>query len=66
MTTTVKKTVKLVIGIFLVIFGIIALVLPLVPFAWVAFIGLELLGVRALFWNKVRSWKNKYGQNKPE
>lgn len=64
MTASVKIIIKRAVGIFLVIFGIIALILPLVPFAWVAFIGLELLGVRVLFWNKVRSWKNKYGKNK--
>ncbi len=47
---------KLILGVFLVIFGVVAFVIPLFPFAWVAFIGLELLGIRLAFWGKIKSW----------
>ncbi|RJQ35940.1 DedA family protein [Candidatus Parcubacteria bacterium] len=36
------------IGIFLVVFGLVALILPLVPFSWVMFIGFQLMGVHIL------------------
>lgn len=53
------KILKLSLGVTLIIFGFIALLIPFFPFAWVAFIGLELLGVRAAFWDKIKSWLQK-------
>lgn len=47
------------IGIGLVVFGLIALVIPFFPFAWVGFLGLELLGLRVLLQEKVRSWRRR-------
>ncbi len=43
-------------GIALIIFGFIALLIPFFPFAWVAFIGFELLGLGALLRGKIKAW----------
>ena len=43
-----------VLGVFLVLVGFIALVTPLTPGAWLGIIGLELLGVRLLFIERVK------------
>ena len=60
MITGATRMLKRVVGIILVIFGIIALLIPLFPFAWVALVGLELLGIRALLWDKMRGlWKGR-------
>lgn len=44
------------IGITLVVFGLVALALPLVPFAWVGLVGLKLLGVPLPFERRIREW----------
>ncbi len=51
----VKKT----IGILLVIIGLLALVTPFTPGSWLIFIGLEFIGIRILFWDKIKSWFQK-------
>ena len=48
----VKKTS----GIILVIIGLLALITPFTPGSWLIFIGLELLGFRILFWDKIKKW----------
>ena len=51
----VRKT----IGVLLIVIGLTALVTPLTPGSWLAVIGLELLGVRILFFEKlINFWKN--------
>ena len=50
------QLIRKVIGVALVIFGLIALVVPFFPFAWVAFIGLQFLGLRFMFFKRVRRW----------
>lgn len=63
MITGSIRILKRIVGVILVIFGIIALLIPFFPFAWVAFVGLEFLGIRTLFWDKIRArWK---GVSKP-
>lgn len=52
MKTIVKSIIKKVIGVILIIYGIFALVTPLTPGSWLALIGLELIGVRMLFFRK--------------
>lgn len=44
----VKKT----IGVILILIGLAALITPLTPGSWLAIIGLELLGIRILFFDK--------------
>ena len=51
-----------VVGALLVLVGIILHLIPLFPAGWIIVLGLELLGVRLLFWNKIKAWskiKNK-------
>ena len=47
---------KKVVGVLLILIGIAALVTPLTPGAWLAFVGLEFLGVRLLAWDRVKAW----------
>ncbi len=48
------RVLRIALGIFLVIFGLAALVTPLTPGAWLGLIGLELLGFGFLIPQKVR------------
>ncbi|MGD0551866.1 MAG: hypothetical protein ABSB25_04360 [Sedimentisphaerales bacterium] len=52
-----KTIIKKVIGVILIIVGVFALLTPLTPGSWLALIGLELLGVRMLFFRKFLSDK---------
>lgn len=59
-----KKNLKRALGIFLVIFGILGLILPILPGVWVIPIGIELLGWRLIIdrkkpWREIISLKNK-------
>ncbi len=47
-----KTIIKKVIGVILIIYGIFALLTPLTPGSWLALIGLELIGVRMVFFRK--------------
>lgn len=51
--------IKKVIGAALILIGFIALVTPLTPGSWIAIIGLELLGIRILFLDKLKFWKRE-------
>lgn len=51
-----KKFWKKVAGVFLILIGILALITPFTPGAWLAFIGLELLGIRLLAWDRAKDW----------
>ncbi len=53
---SVRKILRIIVGVVLIVFGLVALVLPLVPFAWVGLIGLGLLGMRVSFLDKIRVW----------
>jgi len=46
-----KYTLRMALGIFLIIFGIAGMILPFLPGWWVALIGLEILG-----WKLVIDW----------
>ena len=50
---------KKVIGVILILLGLVAFFIPLIPGSWIAIIGLELLGVRILFFDKLKFWKKK-------
>ena len=54
-----RPRIKKVIGVILIFVGIAALFTPLTPGSWLAIIGLELLGVRILFFDKFKFWKKK-------
>ena len=50
---------KKVVGVILILIGLTALLTPLTPGSWLAIIGLELLGVRILFFDKFKFWEKK-------
>mgnify|MGYP001573738839 CR=1 FL=1 len=52
-----RPKIKKTIGVILVIIGLVALITPLTPGSWLALIGLELLGLRILFYDKLKFWK---------
>ena len=58
----VKKT----IGILFIIIGLLALVTPFTPGSWLVFVGLEFLGIRILFWDKIKSWFSTKGGSPPD
>lgn len=59
-----KVIIKKVIGVILIIIGLFALVTPLTPGSWLALIGLELLGVRLVFINKLLKEKHREAINR--
>jgi uncharacterized protein YqgC (DUF456 family) len=55
---------KMLLGGVLVAIGLVALVTPLTPGAWLIFVGLELLGIRLIVWDKngrVGRWLMAHG-----
>jgi hypothetical protein len=54
-----NKTLRKVICIIFVVIGLLALVTPLTPGAWLFIVGLELLGIRILFLDKFKFWKKE-------
>ena len=49
------RALKIILGIFLILVGVLALLTPLTPGSWLALIGLELLGLRILLERKLIS-----------
>ena len=47
-----RKTLKIVLGIILILIGVAALLTPLTPGSWLALIGLELVGMRIMLERK--------------
>ena len=56
----IKIWIKKTIGILLIVIGLLALVTPFTPGAWLVFVGLELFGFRMLFWDKIKLWFQKH------
>jgi uncharacterized protein YqgC (DUF456 family) len=56
MEQQVKSSLKRALGIFLVVFGIAGLILPVLPGWWVIPIGLELLGWKLII-DRKKPWK---------
>ena len=54
-----RVKIKKVVGVILILVGLAAFFTPLTPGSWIAIIGLELLGVRILFFDKLKFWKKK-------
>ena len=54
-----RPKIKKVVGVILILVGLAAFFTPLTPGSWIAIIGLELLGVRILFFDKLKFWKKK-------
>jgi hypothetical protein len=53
---SIKRILRYTVGVILVVVGLLALVTPLTPGAWLALIGLELLGLRILLRDKLLAW----------
>ncbi len=53
------EVLKKILGILLVILGLLILFTPFTPGSWIFFVGLELLGIRLAFWNKLKEKLNK-------
>ena len=54
-----KSIIKKIIGVILIIIGLAALFTPLTPGSWLALIGLELLGIRMVFFKKFLNEKQR-------
>ena len=50
----INPILKKILGILLILVGFFALVTPFTPGSWLAFVGLELLGVRVAFWDQIK------------
>lgn len=64
MQEQVKRNLRRALGIFLIVFGILGLILPILPGWWVIPIGLELLGWRLVIdrhkpWSEIVSFRDK-------
>jgi len=53
------KTLKKVLGVICIALGLLALITPLTPGAWLALVGFELLGIKILFLDKFKFWNKK-------
>lgn len=61
MTLENKNLFKKILGVVLIILGIISAITPFTPFGWLIFVGLEFLGIRIAFWEKIKLWvKSKF------
>ncbi len=47
--------IKKIVGVILVLIGLAALITPFTPGSWLIFVGLELLGLRFLLWDKIKT-----------
>ncbi len=57
-----KKVLRIVIGVFLLLLGLFALLTPFTPGSWLALVGLEFLGLRVL----LRDWLCARARAKPQ
>ena len=46
-------------GVVLVIIGLISVITPFTPVGFLVVVGLEILGVRHIVWDKIKSWFDK-------
>lgn len=61
MREAVKKMVKKVVGVTLLVVGLLFLITPLTPgSAFLIFAGLELLGLRLVFEEKIIAWWKRW------
>ncbi|MFH1170413.1 MAG: PGPGW domain-containing protein [Candidatus Vogelbacteria bacterium] len=52
--------IRKIIGVFLIIIGLLALVTPFTPGTWLIFVGLEFFGFRILFLEKIKAWFRRH------
>jgi len=49
-----------VVGVTMVVIGLLSAITPFTPVGFLLVLGLEILGVRALFWDKLKNWFKNY------
>ena len=54
-----RPIIKKVVGVVLILIGLMAFFTPFTPGSWLAVIGLELLGIRILFFDKLKFFRKK-------
>ena len=54
-----KTAGKKILGVVLILVGVIAFFTPLTPGSWLVFIGLEFLGIRLAFWQRIKTYFKK-------
>lgn len=64
MEQQVKKNLKRALGIFLIVFGVAGMILPILPGVWLIPVGLQLLGWRLVIdrkkpWSKIITFRDK-------
>jgi uncharacterized protein YqgC (DUF456 family) len=59
MEQTVKKNLKRAIGIFLIVFGVAGMILPILPGVWLIPVGLQLLGWRLVI-DRKKPWREVF------
>jgi len=43
-----------------VVIGLVSIITPLTPVGFLLLVGLEILGVRVLLWDKLKKWLTKF------
>lgn len=54
-----NKTLRKTVGVSMVVIGIISIITPFTPVGFLLVIGLEILGLRAFFWDKIKKLVEK-------
>jgi len=54
-----NKKVRKIAGITLVVIGLLSIITPFTPVGFLLVLGLEILGVRMLAWDKFKAWWRK-------
>lgn len=63
----IKKNIRFILGVFLIFFGLLGLVLPIMPGWILIFIGLEFIGIRLVFVERAKEYaKSKIKKKKKE
>lgn len=70
MQVKAKATLRTIVGVFLIVFGIAGMILPMLPGWWVALLGLEILGWKLVIdrhkpWKEMIKLKNSNHQETP-
>jgi hypothetical protein len=61
---TFNPRLKMLIGLFFIALGLLALITPLTPGSWLVFIGLEFIGIRILAWRRLAQWLREWRGNR--
>lgn len=56
MEQEVKKNLKKALGVFLIVFGVLGMILPILPGVWLIPVGLQLLGLRLVI-DRKKPWR---------